>query len=249
MTLYEKFKVDMPTNAQLCEKAAKEYLRSHDSAYIKSNFSNLIDELNKQVYKKYLEAQLIEGQHIIEERITSGLENLYEEFDSFFMSVFQSRKSRAGGAFEFIIQELFLRLGYPFSTQVNIEGAKPDFVLPSDEYFREYPLGSIIFTAKRTLRERWRQVVTEANKGYGFFLATIDSKVSSSQINQMEKHKVHMVVPESLHGSIEHYKQASNVISFEDFFKHHLDPAMARWNLKVSEPALSEYKPGQKDLF
>ena len=248
MKLYEKFKDEMPSNAQLCEAAANEYLRNHDSAYIRSNFSGLIDELNQQVYNKYLEAQSKTGQQVIEGRIVSGLENLYEELDSFYMSVFQSRKSRAGGAFEFIIQELFIRLGYPFSTQVNIEGAKPDFVLPSDEYFREDPLGSIIFTAKRTLRERWRQVVTEANKGYGFFLATIDGKVSANQIQQMATHKVHMVVPESLLDEIDHYGQAKNVISFENFFKHHLDPAMTRWDMKVSEPQ-SEYKTGQSNLF
>jgi restriction endonuclease EcoRII-like protein len=249
MKLYDKFKIEMPSNGQLCEDAARDYLRDHDSGYIRNNFSNLIDELNREVYKKYLEAQSKSGQQIVEARITEGLNNLYEEFDSFFMSVFQSRKSRAGGAFEFIIKELFIRLGYPFATQVNIEGATPDFVLPSEKHFREDPLGSIIFTAKRTLRERWRQVVTEANKGYGFFLATIDNKVTASQIKQMEKHKVHMIVPESLHNDIDHYKEANNVITFENFFKHYLDPAMDRWGLKVSEPQPPEYNTGQKDLF
>ncbi len=248
MELYERFKEDMPTNAQLCEAAASDYLRCHDSAYIKTNFSNLIAELNRQVYSKYLEAQSKTGQQVIENRIAFGLDNLYDELDSFYMSVFQSRKSRAGGAFEFIIRELFARLGYPFSTQVNIEGAKPDFVLPSEEYLRANPLGSIIFTAKRTLRERWRQVVTEANTGYGFFLATIDSKVTSNQIQQMATHKVHMVVPESLLTEIDHYNLANNVISFENFFKHHLDPAMARWGMKVSE-LQPEYKVDQNKLF
>jgi EcoRII C terminal len=247
--LYENFKTRMPTNEQLCEAAAKEHLRTHDHIHIKSNFSNLIDELNQEVYKKYLEAQSHSGQRVIESRLSEGKDSLYEDLDSFFMSVFQSRKSRAGGAFEFIIKELFVRLGYPFSTQVDIEGAKPDFVLPGEDYFSEDPLGSIIFTAKRTLRERWRQVVTEANKGYGFFLATIDNKVSASQIKQMEKHKVHMVVPESLHSKIEHYKEGRNVITFENFFKHYLDPAMDRWGLSVSEPPPPEYSSGQKNLF
>lgn len=112
MRLYDKFKGEMPTNEQLCEAAAREYLRNRDSAYIRSHFSSLIDELNQQVYKKYLEAQSNTGQKVIEGRIAHGLDNLYEELDSFYMSIFQSRKSRAGGAFEYIIQELFIRLGY-----------------------------------------------------------------------------------------------------------------------------------------
>ena len=70
------------------------------------------------------------------------------------MSIFQSRKSRAGKAFEYTIRELFSRLSYPFSEQVKIDGAKPDFVMPSENYFIRKPLDSIIFTAKRTLRER-----------------------------------------------------------------------------------------------
>lgn len=248
MTLFDNFKKTMPTNEKLCIAAAEEYLASTNSEFIKKNFSRLIDELGLQVYKKYLEAQSEIGQQVITERIKTGTDNLFEELDQFYMSVFQSRKSRAGGAFEYIICELFTRLGYPFSQQVNVEGAKPDFVLPSKESLEKDPLGCIIFTAKRTLRERWRQVVTEANKSYGFFLATIDPGISENQIKQMEKHKVYIVVPVSLYEDKATYQSAGNVVTFENFFKHYLDPAMVRWGLEVSEPP-SEYGPGQERLI
>ena len=135
------------------------------------------------------------------------------------------------GAFEYIIRTLFKRLDYPFSEQVEIDGAKPDFVMPSKDYLDERPLDCIIFTAKRTLRERWRQVVTEANKGYAFFLATIDNKVAKSQIEQMAKHKVYMVVPKKIKEENEAYSGVYSVLSFEEFFEHHLDPAIGRWQL------------------
>jgi len=72
-------------------------------------------------------------------------------------------------------------------------------------------------------------VVTEANKGYGFFLATIDEKVSQSQIEQMARHKVFMVVPQKLKN--EKYSGYYSVLSFEEFFARHLDPAMQRWQM------------------
>jgi hypothetical protein len=170
MTLFDEFKQQIPSNEALCHTAATTMLKGVDAKTIKTNFSSYIDKLNSQVYREYLDAQARTGQAILQNRVRRDLSGLYSELDSFYMSIFQSRKSRAGSAFEFIIKELFIRLDYPFSEQVNVEGAKPDFVLPSEAYFRERPLDSIIFTAKRTLRERWRQVVTEADKGYGFFL-------------------------------------------------------------------------------
>ena len=232
MQLFDIFKKQIPSNEQLCISAAELILRGKSKQNIKENFSLFIDEMNAQVYQQYLTAQKEIGQKILEARISQSAESLYRDLDSFYMSVFQSRKSRAGGAFEYVIRVLFTSLDYPFSEQVEIDGAKPDFVMPSKDFFVQRPLDCIIFTAKRTLRERWRQVVTEANKSYGFFLATIEKKVARNQIEQMAKHKVYLVVPKDLKENNEVYAAAYNVLSFEDFFSNHLDPALARWDLK-----------------
>jgi hypothetical protein len=85
----------------------------------------------------------------------------------------------------------------------------------------------IIFTVKRTLRERWRQIVTEGTRGYLFFLATIDEKISSKQLQEIQSHRIYVVVPERIKN--ETYSAHSNVISFETFFEQHVDPAMRRW--------------------
>ena len=70
--------------------------------------------------------------------------------------------------------------------------------------------------------------MTEANKGYVYFLATIDKKVASSQIALMATHKVFLVVPQE--DKNEYYSEDYNVISFEDFFEHRLDPQMKIWD-------------------
>lgn len=228
--LFEKFKALIPSNDELCRRVSNRIFAGKDKDYIKSNFSDILDLMQDEIYKEYLIEQERIGQETIDEHINKYGRITFAELDKYFLSISQSRKSRAGSAFEFIIREMLVRLNYPFSEQVVIGGAKPDYVLPSEKYFLERPLDSILLTAKRTLRERWRQIVTEANKAYGYFLATIDKKISDNQIKQASEHKVYIVVPDSIKQNITHYSAAYNVISFENFFENHLDPAMKRWN-------------------
>ena len=87
----------------------------------------------------------------------------------------------------------------------------------------------VIFTVKRTLRERWRQIVTEGTRGLGFFLATIDEGIAQRDLTDMLASRINLVVPTRIKTIREDYEQAPNVITFEDFFQYHLDPAMRRW--------------------
>ena len=209
-----------------------------DENAIKKSFSSLVEKLHDQIYEKYLIAQRDTGNRIISLQYSGGVPS-FDQLDSFFLSVAQSRKSRAGKAFELILEELLgRRLGYPLDGQVNVEGATPDFVMPSREYFDRNPIDCLLLTAKRTLRERWRQVVTEANVTYSYFLATLDKNVTKSQLQQAAKHKIYLVTTNSTIDLVEHYDKAGNVISFEDFITLHLDPAMKRWGDNVNRATL-----------
>ena len=125
-----------------------------------------------------------------------------------------------------VIKVLFGILGYPYTPQAVING-QPDFLLPSVEHFKKNAMDCIIFTVKRTLRERWRQIVTEGTRGYLFYLATIDEDIASRDLNEIHKNRIYLVVPERIRA--ETYPDQPNVISFETFFESHLDPAMKRW--------------------
>lgn len=87
----------------------------------------------------------------------------------------------------------------------------------------------IIFTAKRTLRERWRQIVTEGTRGLGFYLSTIDESISANQLDEMRNHRIYLVIPISIKEQVAQYRTAHNVITFEEFFRYHLDLAVTRW--------------------
>ncbi len=212
---------------------------NYTPADIKINFDNLIVETEKEAHKLYKQYEKQYGKALLvsylKEKIgASGNENNVSEvigdcfnlLDEFYLSLAQSRKSRAGKSFETIHNSLFKILQYPFTEQAVING-KPDFLMPSVEYYKKNPMDCIIFTAKRTLRERWRQIVTEGTRGLGFFLATIDEKISDNQLEEMLKHRIYVVCPEDIKNR--KYADKVNVMSFKKFFLDHLDPKLESW--------------------
>jgi len=213
----------------------------NDTQEIKENFDEIVVKSEQYAYSVYLESQLNYGKEIIssfvqdlidENEITSisdvpsVIGSYFEAFDRFFLSLSQSRKTRAGSTFESILNALFQRLGYPFAYQQVING-KPDFVMPSVDYFIRNPSDCIIFTSKRILRERWRQIISEGALGAHFFLATIDDSISSNTFEEMRSNRVNIVCPKKIIN--ENYQTEDNVYSFNDFFTDHLDPAVTRW--------------------
>jgi hypothetical protein len=70
----------------------------------------------------------------------------------------------------------------------------------------------------------------------GFFLATIDEKVEINHLNAMKEARIYLIVPKRLKQGIPTYTSALNVLSFEDFFLLHLDPAVARWKAQHVPP-------------
>jgi len=236
----------MPSQKEIIEEALRRIFNKYGSqpSKIKSNFDLALSGSEELAYSIYLEKEKEYGQRVFTaltgylfesgqinspEDIGNMLGEHFRVLDRFFLSLAQSRKSRAGKAFEEIHNTLFSRLGYPFTAQAVING-KPDFIMPSKEYYLRNPMDSIIFTAKRTLRERWRQIVTEGTKGLGFYLATIDPDISTEQLREMMNHRIYMVVPADL--KIEKYNGKDNVISFMEFFRDHLDPKMDAWRRK-----------------
>lgn len=231
----------IPAPKKIAEIIVNRKIKSLSSEEIKNNFDRLVDELQVEAYTEYLNLEKQSGRKVVktyfrnitkEKKIESPHEAFdvvahhFESLDKLFLSLSQSRKARAGSTFEYIIISLFRRLDYPFSYRPVING-EPDFILPSKEHFKKFSAECIIFTVKRTLRERWRQIVTEGTRGLGFYLATIDDAVTSNQLNEMKKNRIYLVVPERL--KRQKYANRINVVSFIDFFENYLDPAMIRW--------------------
>ena len=227
----------------ITKEAVKNIITSQNltTDQIKDNFDSLFSNIEKEAYRLYLKYEEIYGKEVFSAFIeylyqTKRVKNVLElkktlgeyfySFDRFFLSLSQSRRSRSGKTFESITNSLFKALNYPFDEQIVING-KPDFLMPSEKHYRKDPPDCIIFTTKRTLRERWRQIVTEGTRGLGFYLATIDEKISSIQLEEMLNHRIYIVCPQTLKEKC--YNNAVNVLSFRQFFKDRLDPAIKRW--------------------
>lgn len=234
----------LPPQNEILNTALKEVEAGfgHDPDRLKGNFDTIMLDAEQIAYKHYLAAEREYGGQLLgalfdelfggndSSEATVRAKVLTEAFpllDKFFLSLAQGRKSRAGSAFEFFHNRLFHRLGYPFEEQTLLSDSKPDFLMPSADYYQHNPLQSIVFTAKRTLRERWRQITTEGTRGIGLYLATIDPKVTEQQLHHMLGHKIFLVVPEAIRA--EFYRDATNVLSFARFFEDHLDPKMHIW--------------------
>jgi EcoRII C terminal len=242
-TAQQLFKLcrSIPNGVELTNKAIRERLGEppFNVTVIKDNFSDLVSELQIAAYGHYLEAEREICGAVLADYVKSGmidnsaddaLASLQKSFfilDRFFLSLTQSRRQRAGASFEVVVQTLFRALGYPYTSQPELSGSRPDFVLPSVDHYSVFATDCIIFTCKRTLRERWRQVVTEGLTGQAFYLATIDEGISTPELTRMKDRNVVVVVPSAIKTA--NYADQLNVISFESFFDHHLDPALGRW--------------------
>lgn len=249
------FKSKIPSGKAIATAAVRQVLRHKRATpdWVKENFSMLVESIQEDAYAKYLAAERKAWEFTFAavfgplhrdctspKEVADLISSNFFALDRFFLTLTQSRRVRAGTAFEVLIREFFEHLQYPFTPQPRIDG-NPDFVLPSVQHYDADPLTAIIFTVKRSLRERWRQIVTEGAKGLGFYLATIDPDVSGVDLKAMQKQKIFLVVPAKHKVEIHRYANAKNVITFEEFFLSYLDPAMARWARNKTSQKLQKH--------
>ena len=88
-----------------------------------------------------------------------------------------------------------------YTAQAITEGnKKPDFIFPSqDDYHNaDFPTERLaMLAAKTTCKDRWRQVLNEANRlrDGNKYLCTLQQGISAMQMDEMESEKVILVVP------------------------------------------------------
>lgn len=126
----------------------------------------------------------------------------FEDFVKTANALLNRRKSRAGKSLEHHLSAIFDGNGLIYSAQAVTEGKKkPDFMFPSIDAYRDARFsadGLATLAAKTTCKDRWRQVLNEADrlKGRTKYLCTLQQGVSTTQMDEMEKEQVVLVVPE-----------------------------------------------------
>jgi hypothetical protein len=145
---------------------------------------------------------LVEEFHVLD-IIRKGFGSV-DEFIALANSVSNRRKSRAGKSLELHLEHLFIEHGLRhFATQAVTEGnKKPDFLFPSAEAYHddEFPGENLrMLAVKTTCKDRWRQILNEADKIHQVHLFTLQEGVSQAQYREMQDAGVRLVVPSPLH--------------------------------------------------
>ena len=122
-----------------------------------------------------------------------------DTFVSMANEVLNRRKSRAGKSLEHHLADVFTRNELSFEEQViTEEKKKPDFVFPNGRCYHNMTFPGEMLTvlgAKTTCKDRWRQVLNEADRVDDKYLFTLQQGISSNQLKEMQDYRLHLVVP------------------------------------------------------
>jgi hypothetical protein len=129
-----------------------------------------------------------------------------DEFVARANTILQRRKARSGRSLELHARQIFIEEGLvegkDFDYQPASESGKtPDFLFPSKTAYDDlsFPAANLrLLACKTTVKDRWRQVINEANRIEWKHLLTLQEGVSETQFAEMIEEKVRLVVPKAL---------------------------------------------------
>ncbi|ALC15322.1 putative type II restriction endonuclease [Desulfuromonas soudanensis] len=129
-----------------------------------------------------------------------------DEFLARAQTILQRRKARSGRSLELHALEIFLEEGLVenenFTHQPESEhGKRPDFLFPSAALYKTttFPASQLrMLAVKTTCKDRWRQIINEADRIKEKHLLTLQEGVSVGQFHEMTEAGVRLVVPEAL---------------------------------------------------
>jgi hypothetical protein len=140
-------------------------------------------------------------QKVVLPRIRSGFTTV-DLFVDYANSVTNRRKSRSGASLGLQTSRIFTEEQLSHSYDRISEGNKrPDFLFPSAEAYQGATSSDriAVLAAKTTCKDRWRQILNEADKIPVKHLLTLQEGISLNQFEEMEQAGVVLVVPSRLH--------------------------------------------------
>ena len=197
----EKFIASVDTDfppANIMSAAAREISVNtlHNSDLVVSDPDRIIIEWTDIEFRLFRQMERVRYLRLI----TQGFNDV-DSFVTLANQILNRRKSRAGKSLENHLAALFDANGIKYTSQPITEGnKKPDFVFPSEAAYHNpsFPIQKLVtLAAKTTCKDRWRQIINEADRlrGNNKFLCTLQQGISSAQMDEMESEKVILVVP------------------------------------------------------
>jgi hypothetical protein len=152
-------------------------------------------------------------------RIKEGFATV-DLFVDFANAVTNRRKARSGASLELHARLIFDEEKVAYSHGATSEAKKkPDFLFPSAEAYQKatYPSEKLrMLAAKTTCKDRWRQILNEADRVRTKHLLTLQEGVSENQLEEMRRAGVRLVVPSKLHSRFP-ATYRDKIMTFSDF--------------------------------
>lgn len=193
----KNLEVDFPTSEEMSATARRIQNRAYNHIeYIQTNPDKKIIDWTNMEYSLFRALEYERYGDII----ARGFSNV-DEFVKVANMVLNRRKSRAGKSLEHHLAAIFDGNRIQYSAQAVTEGnKKPDFIFPSGEAYhnQNFDVKKLVtLAAKTTCKDRWRQVLNEANrmKESPKYLCTLQQGISRAQMDEMQDENVILVVP------------------------------------------------------
>jgi hypothetical protein len=198
--LLEKFKGVLPSTTEFSEFARKSL--NIDPRDDPDNALLAWMEKEEKLFRRMernLVSKRIEQGFIIEGEVD------VDGFISYSLHVQNRRKSRAGFALENHLEFIFKSYSLKYSrTGVTENKSKPDFLFPDIKTYhdRNFDTGLLnMLGAKTSCKDRWRQILTEAERISHKHLLTLEPGISENQTREMQMSKLQLVLPRKLHAT------------------------------------------------
>lgn len=193
----DSLSVDFPASEEMSAAARSIQNRVYDHLeYIRTNPDRKIIEWTNMEFTLF---RAIEHARY-GQTIARGFASV-DEFITMANMVLNRRKSRAGKSLEHHLSAIFDGNQLTYKAQAVTEGnKKPDFLFPSQEAYHDmaFPTERLIsLAAKTTCKDRWRQVINEADRlrDRPKYLCTLQQGISPAQMDEMQAENVVLVVP------------------------------------------------------
>lgn len=166
---------------------------------------------------------------IVQERLKQGFGEDGSDVDAFIkfsLSVQNRRKSRAGYAFENHLAYIFDQNSLHYSRGAKTErNNTPDFLFPGISFYKDERFSVNLLSmlgVKTTAKDRWRQVLSEADRINKKHLITLEPAISKNQTDEMIAQNLQLVVPSEIFDTYTHVqrKQLINLSEFIDIVKN-----------------------------
>ena len=189
---------DFPPTLDLASNARSCYLKSY-----RVTEKQILDNPDKELLM-WLEAEYKLFKSFESDRYSEKIKSPFqtvEQLVEFSNTILNRRKSRAGKSLEHHLSYLFDLFKIKYSVQATTEeNKKPDFLFPGADAYHDSGFDSekLTFLAcKTTCKDRWRQILNEADRIKYKHLFTLQQGISRNQLSEMYNAGVRLVIPKS----------------------------------------------------